>query len=179
MIAIRHGTPADFGWIAELERDAFPAYPFDQQALERWTQRDGIALLVLEAEGERAGYLMGLSEPGVLRVISIAIDQRYRRAGFGRRLVESLVGIRATHRSIEIEVRAGDDVAHAFWTRLGFIAAGIIPLYYPDGGSAIRMLRRSGMPEQLDRSNPPGSDCGGQRRDAGRNNDRRAGHRGH
>jgi len=83
----------------------------------------------------------------------LAVDPGHRRKGLGRRLLEWLEETAATAGTflVGLELRASNDGALAFYTRLGYRELGRVAGYYQGVEPAIRMsrdLRVSASPER-------------------------------
>lgn len=74
----------------------------------------------------------------------LAVAPRWRRSGIGRRVVAWLeeTALVAGLEWIDLEVRAANREARAFYERLGYHALEYVPGYYRGQESAIRMRRR-------------------------------------
>ena len=71
----------------------------------------------------------------------LAVDPDYRRAGIGRQLVGWLEKSARTAGTffVDLEVRADNDAALEFYTRLGYRERGRVPGYYYGREMAVRM----------------------------------------
>ena len=78
----------------------------------------------------------------------LAVRPAYRRQGLGRQLVDWLEqsAMTAGIFRINLELRAGNAGALAFYDRLGFEQLGVEPGYYQGKEAALRMSRNLGRP---------------------------------
>jgi ribosomal protein S18 acetylase RimI-like enzyme len=98
-------------------------------------------VLTAWADGRLVGFaiMQFFAEHAHLNLM--AVDPAYRRSGVGRRLIEWL---EETARVggiffVNLEVRAGNGGARAFYRRLGYRGTGYIPGYYSGREAAVRM----------------------------------------
>lgn len=77
----------------------------------------------------------------------LAVAPAHRRQGLGRCLIEWLCATAVTAGvfRIDLEVRAGNETARAFYQRLGFASLELVPGYYQGVEAALRMTRRLGV----------------------------------
>jgi [ribosomal protein S18]-alanine N-acetyltransferase len=89
---------------------------------------------VAESSGRVAGILVGRSAADEFEIWNLAVAKEFRRRGVASRLVTTAAenaraaGAQQTY----AEVRASNDGAIAFYTRLGFRICGRRPNYYRD-----------------------------------------------
>ena len=74
----------------------------------------------------------------------LAVSPEHRRQGLGRQLVTWLTStaIEAGIFHINLELRANNEAARAFYERLGFGQLGVVQGYYQGREAALRMSRR-------------------------------------
>lgn len=90
--------------------------------------------LVAEQEGELVGFAGAWDAPDMTHVMTVAVTERARRQGIGRRLVTELVD-RSTQRGARawtLEVRDDALGARTLYDSLGFVEVGRRPEYYDD-----------------------------------------------
>ncbi len=126
---------AGLGWrysparIAALRRDA-----------------DTVALVARDAAGAVVGFAIMQFGDERAHLVLLCVRPREQRQGIGRRLLEWLLtscrvaGIAA----VELELRADNERAAAFYRALGFAETAIVPGYYAATVAARRMARRLG-----------------------------------
>jgi [ribosomal protein S18]-alanine N-acetyltransferase len=99
----------------------------DEQATPRaaWVSFDGADLL---------GFTVSRMAGDICELESIVVAQSARRKGIGKALLEHLVdwALTAGARKIELEVRAGNESAIAFYANAGFVVEGLRRGYYRD-----------------------------------------------
>ena len=88
--------------------------------------------LALRRGDELAGYALALVEGPDLHVVSLAVEEAYRRQGWGTHLVTELLDRAARRgcRSCRLEVRSSNGPARALYRRCGFAPAGVVRGYY-------------------------------------------------
>jgi len=98
------------------------------------TARSGIAL---------AGFAIMRYADDAAHLDLLAVAPAHRRRGVARRLVGWLeeTALTAGTFIVGLELRAGNEVARAFYRALGYRELGEIPGYYQGVESAIRMVR--------------------------------------
>lgn len=138
---IRPATRADLGAILALEQAVFPldAYPKDEFLY--WLRRSPRRFLVAEADGALVGYVITYVRGRAAHLVSLAIAPASRRQGWGRALVTHVLQeLRAAGVAVlTLEVRPSNPAGLGFWASFGFVPAGRLPGYYPDGEDGLRM----------------------------------------
>lgn len=101
--------------------------------------------VVLTARSDRtiAGFAIMRYADEVAHLNLLAVDPMHRRRGIARRLVTWLeeTALAAGTYLIELELRAQNEAARAFYATLGYRELGRIPGYYQGVETAIRMER--------------------------------------
>ncbi|MFH1569156.1 MAG: ribosomal protein S18-alanine N-acetyltransferase [Gemmatimonadota bacterium] len=127
----------------EIERRAF-SHPWSLADFD-CVVADGRAInLALWCGAELGGYAMAFAEGAVLHVVSLAVDEPYRRRGWGSLLVEELLrrGAARSCRICRLEVRRSNRAAQGLYGRCGFAAAGVEPGYYTRPAEDALVLER-------------------------------------
>ncbi|MCS4542362.1 MAG: ribosomal protein S18-alanine N-acetyltransferase [Euryarchaeota archaeon] len=100
--------------------------------------------LVAEIDEMVVGYAIGISDRNHGRLISIAVDPKYRKRGAGsalmRAILEQLKQIGA--KEVMLEVREGNTEAIELYLSFGFEKKGRMKSYYSDGEDAIIMEKK-------------------------------------
>ena len=118
------------------------------------------ALFVAEADGYLCGFAAVTLVAGQAELESIAVPEAWRRAGVGSALLVSVRVWAQKHgaASLELEVRAANERAQAFYAAHGFRAEGRRARYYKDPEDDALLMRLD-----LDRTFDMSSPRGGQR----------------
>ena len=118
-------TEKSLDGVAELEKLCF-SQPWSRQSLELLT-REGIGVgMVCSSDGTVCAYggMMVAVDEG--QITNIATHPDYRRRGYGRAIVESLIKYAKINGldSISLEVRESNRAAIDLYTKLGFKVEG-------------------------------------------------------
>lgn len=141
----------DLDAIAHLESFAFDA-PWKRAFFESELAAEGrYATVARDASSQVVGYLFAMYFDDEMHINKIAVDETRRRRGIALKLMARCFEFAASRdiRVISLEVRQSNLAAQRFYERLEFTSLYIRPHYYPDGESAVVMVR------ELDRP-PPG-----------------------
>jgi ribosomal-protein-alanine N-acetyltransferase len=98
--------------------------------------------LVAEKDGDVVGFLTTIAVSLFdVKILSLAIDQRYQNKGFASMLLQSLFEVVRTKGipRILLEVRLSNYRAQRLYLSLGFNLVKIICSYYQDGEDAYLM----------------------------------------
>jgi ribosomal-protein-alanine acetyltransferase len=166
---LRRATVADLDAIMALEEASFENDAWSRESMRREIEHPHCYYLVgVDAEagtGVVEGYAGLLCPAGSsdADIQTIAVSERSRGRGLGRQLMGRLLTEATARRAktVFLEVRADNPVAHALYLSLGFADIAVRPAYYqPDGVDAIVM--RAGLPARgpalAARSTPPTAD---------------------
>ena len=143
---LRRATPEDLDALVALENAGFPQVDrFPRAQLRYFLTKANATVFVIEVEGRPAGSAIVLWRKNayVGHLYSIVTDPAYRSAGLGRALLNECETAAAKHgcRTLSLEVRPSNTIAHDFYLRHGYEASRRIRHYYPDGESAVRMTK--------------------------------------
>lgn len=131
---IRRMNVLDIDGVWTVEREAFTT-PWSRAAFEaEMTDNDLSCYLIVEDQGQIAGYAGMWIIVDEAHVTNIALAESYRGRGWGEALVAALME-KAVERgavSMTLEVRASNQAAQALYTKLGFAAKGKRRGYYTD-----------------------------------------------
>lgn len=126
----------DIETICEIEREAFPT-PWSAGAFQNELTNNHFAhYLVMELDGEIAGYAGMWLIMDEAHITNIAVRAPYRGRKLGERLLvqmQSAAMFLGAER-MTLEVRVSNVVAQRLYAKLGFIPAGLRKGYYTDNG---------------------------------------------
>lgn len=136
----------DLPGVAAIERVSFPD-PWDESTLAWVLEYCGDFFFVASAGSAVAGFLAGACEDTGEQVYghicNFAVAPGFRKLGVGRQLVarveqQFLVDGAS---AVQLEVRASNLAAQAFYRRCGYSDVFTIPGYYANGEDARMMMR--------------------------------------
>lgn len=143
---IRQAKLYDVPAIARIERET-SSTPWSAESITHdITANDSVYIAVMEIfpagengepEGpavDKIGYADMWMVAGEAQLNNIAIDQKYRGHGLGRKLLEHMTDEALDRGCTEmtLEVRRSNETAISLYRKLGFIENGIRPRYYRD-----------------------------------------------
>lgn len=141
-LRIRPMEESDLGPVMSIEVDSFPA-PWTPVAFAMDLRHNPAARyeVAVDERGRLVGYVGWWLAGGGATIMRIASDGKLRRSGIGGALLEracseaKLAGASV----MQLEVRSSNEAARAFYGRLGFKEAGVIPDYYsrPDEDAVV------------------------------------------
>lgn len=143
-IALTLARPRDAQFIAQMSRDLVEAglhWSWKPARVNTHIRSSESNVVIAKENGHLAGFAIMQFYDEHAHLNLLAVDPAYRRAGLGRRLVEWQED---TARAggifcVNLEVRANNDGARAFYRSLGYREAHRIPGYYHGREDAIRM----------------------------------------
>ena len=103
----------------------------------RWPE----GFLIIKKRGKIIGVSCGAIQPNLkLRILIIALDKSYRRKGYGKKLLNTMVERSLVYgvKKVTLEVRK-DSSAISFYRNLNFSSVDVLPCYYQDGCDGIVM----------------------------------------
>ncbi len=143
-LSIRDATPADLDAVVSLEVAIFPT-PWSRESLAVELEGlDNRLPLIALWDSRAVGFALGWTVVDELHLVSIGVDERFRRRGIAEALLTAMLEHSAASnaRLVTLEVRAGNRAAVAFYDKHGFRGVAIRKGYYSDTGEdAIIMLR--------------------------------------
>lgn len=104
---------------------------------------DTVALVACQGSGAIAGFAIMQFGDETAHLVLMCVRQGQQRRGIGRRLVQWLLESArvAGIASVQLELRADNAGACAFYRALGFDATVLVPGYYSQRVAALRMQR--------------------------------------
>lgn len=145
---LRRGRIADLDALVGLERAVFTTDLVSRRSFRRFLDAPGASLIVAEASGRLAGYVLVLYPPHsqLARLYSIAVAPHIGRRGIGPLLLAA--GERAARRrgrrTMRLEVHEHNNRAIARYEKSGYRLFGRHRRYYDDGGDALRFAKPLG-----------------------------------
>lgn len=140
VLKVRRFQPEDFPRVVELERMCFGDAPTLYVNLYRMHE----GFFVAELDGYVVAFVVAaFTEDGDGRVLSLAVDERFRRRGIATALMEHVFDYYRQRGigKVKLEVRVSNLPARKLYEKLGFRAAGMIRNYYADGEDAFVMVK--------------------------------------
>lgn len=141
-IVIRRAAPGDLDALVAIEEGAFDSDVMSRRALRRYLSAPAASLLVAEADGAIAAYVLTSLAKGqkAARLYSIAVARDYGRRGLGRLLLQAAeddARARGAER-LRLEVRRDNHAAATLYRERGYALFAEIADYYEDGETALR-----------------------------------------
>ncbi len=151
-MVIRDLRQEDLDRMAELEQICF-AVPWTRDMLAEELRNPDARYVTVWSGAEMFGYGGYWRIIDEAHVTNVAIAPAWRGRGFGEALMRALIGRAVAEglTAMTLEVRQGNEVAKALYAKLGFVAIGVRPRYYPDGENALILWKRD-MPEGITNS---------------------------
>lgn len=142
--SIREFRQEDLARVCEIESKAFP-YPYPCHIFIIYHNLFPDLFLVVECDREVVGYSLGIIEHNIRgHLISIAIDERFRRRGLGEALMREFENKLKTRNISEavLEVSVNNVAAISLYKKLGYKVVSVLREYYPNGEDAYLMLKK-------------------------------------
>jgi [ribosomal protein S18]-alanine N-acetyltransferase len=143
MLVVDPASDDDLRSVARLAREAL-----SEMYAEEWLEAHLHNHQVLVARDLAANQVVGFavadrSGPCEGHLAALAVDRFHRRRGVGSALLRGVQDhlVRGGAYRLQLEVRADDPEAKAFYTRHGFSPEGLMDHAYRDGASAVRYAR--------------------------------------
>jgi ribosomal protein S18 acetylase RimI-like enzyme len=152
MQKLRTATKDDIGPIADMyiedvEDNRVRATEFAKDLVERFH-----TILCLDDKklcGSISWETRGGLDDGVAEVVGMGVRSTYRRKGIGTKLIgETIKQLRASFlaagsrlRILYLFMERSNEIARAFYQRLGFVESAMIPGMYPHEDAAVLVLR--------------------------------------
>ena len=151
-VKIRDAEDGDLAGLNALEAQSFVSDGIAPQNLKRLLRRQSARLRVATSGiGAIHGYHLVLFRKGssVARLYSIAVDDRRRGHGLGRRLLADAEAVAAGRKAtvLRLEVREDNLSAIRLYERRGYRLIGSYSRYYADKADALRYEKILAEPE--------------------------------
>ncbi len=124
--------------IYSLEAECF-SDPWSITSVENQLSSENTVWLILEEEGQTAGYALGSEVCGEAELYRIAVSERFRRKGYGERLLGDFISECSKRKAekIFLEVRSRNVPAIALYKKAGFKEIAVRKGYYGDDDAVI------------------------------------------
>ncbi len=135
--------------IAEMSRDSIEGgltWSWTPARVRRSIMSRDSSVVVARREQRVAAFAIMHFGDDVAHLNLLAVAGGHRRQGLGRRLIEwlSATAVEAGVMRIDLELRANNGGARAFYECLGFEALNVVQGYYQGREPALRMTRHFG-----------------------------------
>lgn len=142
-LVIVPATLQDVPAVHRIEEASFPA-PWRREFFSAEVSADGRFNLVARKNGVVVGYLFAMWIFDEMHINKIAVVDTERRRGIADALMARCFEFARTHdvESIALEVRQSNRGAQDFYRHLDFKESYVRARYYPDGESAVVMVRK-------------------------------------
>ena len=128
---IRKMCKEDLPFVAAIEEKTF-SQPWSIEGFYDAISMEENHYVVCEEEGKIVGYCgyYGTVQEG--EITNVAIEERYRNRGYGRKMLTELMKIASDHHveRLVLEVRISNDSARHLYQKLGFKELGIRKNFY-------------------------------------------------
>ncbi len=131
MVKIREMLDGDVGEVARIEEDIF-SMPWSENAFREMLSQDSMVYLVADLDGQIIGGAGIRNILGEAEITNVAIKGAYRRHGYGKLLLKSLLekGTQMGAYAFTLEVRRSNLPAIMLYKRLGFTEEGTRKNFY-------------------------------------------------
>ena len=141
-VTLRRGRLCDVAVLLALERAVFRTDVVSRRSFRHFVGSPNASLIVAEAGGQLAGYVLVLYPPRAkhARIYSIAVAPHFARRGVGRRLLAAAeeAARRRCRQAMRLEVRTRNKRAIARYEKSGYRLFGRHHDYYDDHADALR-----------------------------------------
>jgi len=142
---MRPAHSGDLAALIRIEDDVFQSDRISRRSFRRFLEPGGARLIVAENKDGICGYALLLIRRGtaLARLYSLAVAPEYAGRGIGRRLLTAAeeAAFEAERIVLRLEVRADNQSALQLYKTSGYRDCGIVPDYYEDGCTAVRMQK--------------------------------------
>jgi len=144
-VRLRRGRIADLDALTAIEQAVFDTEILSRRSFRRFVNARGATLIVAEADGKIAGYVLALYPPRAkhARLYSIAVAPHAGRRGVGTKLLTAaeVAARRRGRRAMRLEVHEHNGRAIARYEKAGYRLFGRYRHYYDNGGDALRFVK--------------------------------------
>jgi len=133
-IVIRPMEIDDLKKVLEIEKQSFSVPWTYDLFFSELTRNRYARYFVLEKDNEVVGYLGLWHKGSSFHITNIAIAEKLRRKGYGRKLLKFVEKIAATHKikKISLEVRSSNRIARDMYKKYGYKVIRFLRNYYQE-----------------------------------------------
>jgi ribosomal-protein-alanine N-acetyltransferase len=133
-VMIRTMRHEDLALVSDIERRSYE-FPWSHGVF-RDCLLAGYQCIVLERDGNVAGYAILSVAAGEAHILNLCVDPGWRSRGYGERLLDEILfrARTASVREIFLEVRPSNEHALALYRKKGFHKVANRPAYYQASG---------------------------------------------
>jgi len=133
-IVIRTMEIDDLKKILELEKQSFPVPWTYDLFFSELTRNRYARYFVLEKDKEIIGYFGFWHKEASFHITNIAITEKFRRKGYGRKLLKFVDKIAASSKikKISLEVRRSNCIAQDIYRKYGYKVMRVLKNYYQE-----------------------------------------------
>jgi [ribosomal protein S18]-alanine N-acetyltransferase len=145
-LILRPYSSVDFDDLFQLDQICYPrGIAYSKRTLRQYLAIPGAICIVAEnnQDGRITGFIVAESAPPEAHIITLDVDPAARRQHTGSQLyvaIEAQLAARGV-REIMLETATDNAAAVAFWTRHGYLSAGVIRNYYLRNVDAYYMIK--------------------------------------
>lgn len=139
---IRKAALSDLDDIYKIEQSSFDE-PWSRVSIEAEFYKDYADVHVYEDNGRVLAYIITWHIMQEAELVTIAVDERYRRHGVGRQLLMYMLDYYKDCNLWHLEVNCCNSSAISLYESFGFKVNGTIENYYGNGKHAYRMIRNN------------------------------------
>jgi len=142
VIRLRPYQPSDFESLYRIDQACFPReIAYGSTEMKFYLRAKDSLCLIAEVEGSVAGFIMTEQSSELAHVITLDVQEPYRRRNIGSRLLEAAEQTAAAQgaRLMYLETATTNKAAIALWKKHGYRELGRIKDYYGRGLDAFNM----------------------------------------
>jgi ribosomal-protein-alanine N-acetyltransferase len=130
---LRSYGPKDFAALFRLDQACFPAgISYSKTTLRYFLSLRAADCIVAADDGHIAGFILTEENPPLAHVITLDIEEKFRRRGIGSALLgesERNLALRGV-RHVLLETAVSNEAGVAFWQRHGYVVKATLKRYY-------------------------------------------------
>ncbi len=141
-VYIRKMDKKDVDAVYGLEQSIFRGTAWSKNSILYAVSNKTAYNFVMELDNNIIGYIFLRIIDAEAHILNFAIDRRFQKKGFGKKLLEYGIDFIKKYRCMEIylEVREDNIAARALYEKIGFESVFIRDKYYADNGNAVIYL---------------------------------------